>query len=83
VVLDATSKYFGEQDTLRQWVEECCKSGTDYADTNSSLFSSCANYAKSRGEEVGSQKRFRPAMERLDFTPIKDEHGIRGVVFGG
>jgi putative DNA primase/helicase len=68
-VIDATSKYFGEQDTLRQWVEECCHVGPNFADTNANLFTSWTNYAKIHGEEVGSQKRFNPAMRaRIALT---------------
>jgi phage/plasmid-associated DNA primase len=27
VVLDATAEYFSEQDTFRQWIEDCCETG--------------------------------------------------------
>jgi putative DNA primase/helicase len=82
-VIAATASYFDDQDTMRQWIEECCETGPNLADTGKSLFSSWSNYAKSRGEEVGSQKRFNPAMEILGFRPVKDESGIRGRGFKG
>ncbi len=83
VVIDATRTYFEAEDTMRQWIEECCEVDVNYADTNASLFSSWANYAKNRGEEIGSQKRLNPAMEGLGNRPIKDTNGIRGRGFKG
>jgi putative DNA primase/helicase len=82
-VLDATAQYFKDQNTLQQWVDECCACRRDYVDTNGSLFFSWTNFIKSRGEEAGSQKRFRAALERLGFTHIKDTHGIWGRGFRG
>ena len=82
-VIEATSKYFNEQDTLRQWVEECCDVGPNLADTNATLFINWTDYAKLHGEEIGSQKRLSSALERLGFVAIKDQAPIRGRGFKG
>jgi putative DNA primase/helicase len=83
VVLEATADYFIDQDTLRQWTDDCCDEGKGLADTNGSLFASWHNYAKSRGEDPRSQRWFKPALERLGYVAIKDAHGIRGRGFSG
>ena len=83
VVIDATADYFSDQDTLTQWIEDCCEKSSDFADTNGSLFASWTNYAKARGEDPGSQTQFKPAMVRLGYVPIKDGCGIRGRGFKG
>ncbi len=84
-VTEATNEYFSEQDTMRQWIDDCCdttdlppKAVGHALDTNASLFSSWRAYASARGEEVGSAKRFSTALQRLGYAPIKDEYGIRG-----
>ena len=88
IVLDTTADYFNDQDTFREWIEECCQvgihvDGQPFADSNSSLFGSWANFAKARGEDPGSQKRFKPAMLGLGYERIKDTPGVRGRGFKG
>jgi putative DNA primase/helicase len=81
VVKAATNAYFVEEDTVRQWVEDCCNTSTQpphYADTNASLFASWKNYANARGEDAGKAKGFSEKMQRLGFMPIKNQHSIRG-----
>jgi putative DNA primase/helicase len=86
VVVDTTDEYFHEQDTFRQWIEDCCDT-TDraphVADTNGGLFASWRAYAGSRGEEPGGAKRFVTALQRHGFKPIKDTAGIRGRGYQG
>jgi putative DNA primase/helicase len=85
VVKNATANYFNEQDTIKQWIEDCCEvSSEDYfADTNASLFASWRNYAIAKGEEAGTSKKFTNAMHRQEFQPIKNTNGIRGRGFKG
>lgn len=78
VVLDATKAYFEDQDSITQWIEECCEMGKLVADTNASLWSSWVNFAKRLGVEPGSAKGLTQALERLECTRIKDECSIRG-----
>jgi putative DNA primase/helicase len=86
VVRTATATYFADQDTVRQWVDECCET-TDRpphtADTPASLFASWHNYATANGEEAGSKKQFADRLGALGYQPIKDTHGIRGRGFAG
>jgi putative DNA primase/helicase len=81
VVTAATSQYFAEEDTIRQWIEECCELSDrppHVADTNASLFASWRNYCAAHSEDFGSQKAFSRRLHNLGYEPIKDEHGIRG-----
>jgi putative DNA primase/helicase len=86
VVNLATDEYFREQDTIRQWIEDCCET-TDrpphVVDSFASLFASWRNYASAQGEDPGSSKSFSQALQRLDYLSIKDENGLRGRGFRG
>ena len=86
VVTAATSQYFAEEDTIRQWIEMCCELSDVppyVADTNGSLFASWRNYCAAHSEDFGSQKAFSRKLHNLGYMPIKDEHGIRGRGFKG
>jgi putative DNA primase/helicase len=86
VVTAATSEYLAEEDTLRQWSEECCvvSDGPPHAaDTNASLFASWRNYCAAHSEEGGSQKAFSRRLQNLGYMPIKDTAGVRGRGFKG
>jgi putative DNA primase/helicase len=85
-VASATLQYFAEEDTLRQWIEDCCEltdNPPHVADTNASLFASWRNWCTAHSEEPGSQKGFSRRLHNLSYLPIKDEHGIRGRGFMG
>jgi putative DNA primase/helicase len=76
-----TQEYFAEQDTVRQWTEDCCditETPPHVSDTSASLFASWRAYASARGEEVGSHKRFGATLQRFGFQPVKDAPGMRG-----
>jgi len=80
VVKDATAEYFSEQDVLAQWVEDQCETGSfGVYDTTASLFSSWQHYAHARGEEAGTSKRFALALQRQEFTPVREVPGRRGM----
>lgn len=86
VVVRATAEYFGQQDSIQQWVDDCCdiSAGPPHvADTNASLFASWRAYALARGEDPGTGRRFHDALERQGFSRIKDADGIRGRGFRG
>jgi putative DNA primase/helicase len=81
VVIEATAEYFLEQDSFRQWVEDCCEVTTKpphVMDTNESLFSSWQAFASARGEKAGSSKRFAANLKKLYCVPIRNEFGLKG-----
>lgn len=78
VVLDATAEYFSEQDSIKQWVEDCCDTGgRNVWDTTANLFKSWTAYALSNGEKPGTAKWFGQNLIRQGFEPAK-QSGKRG-----
>ena len=76
-VTAATADYFDEQDTLRQWIEECCECGAGKEDATRSLFASWQNFAKANGEDIGTAKRFAIALQRMGFVGIRNPGQVR------
>jgi putative DNA primase/helicase len=74
-VADATATYFSEQDTLRQWLDECCDEGPNESATMAALFKSWTEYALANGEKPGTTKWFSQAMQRFGFESVKHTPG--------
>ena len=83
VVIDANEEYFGEQDLLQQWVDECCDLGITIWDTSKNLFASWSDWVSHRGEQAGSQKSLtqslkkRPGISKFDKESARGLKGIR------
>jgi putative DNA primase/helicase len=82
VVVEATSEYFSEQDTVQQWMHECCETGDRrFGGTVSALFASWKQYASDNGEPPGSSKSFSQTLQRFGFgssRKIPGHHSQRG-----
>lgn len=70
-VTAATAKYFADQDTIHQWIQDACEVFPDAKDISARLYGSWRNFATTNGEDPGSQKRFGMVMERLGFEPTR------------
>jgi putative DNA primase/helicase len=82
IVLDATEEYFGEQDLLKQWIEECCDLKVTLWDTTKNLFSSWSDWMTERGENPGTQTRLAQALKkRPDISNFRSEkaRGLKGI----
>ena len=78
VVADATNEYFTEQDSVRQWVEECCETGgRNICDTTAALFASWSAYAQANGEKPGTTKWFSQILHRHGYEPVAETPGHR------
>lgn len=78
VVANATDEYFTEQDSVRQWVEECCDTGgRTLSDTTAALFASWSAYAQANGERSGTTKWFSQILQRHGYDPIAETPGQR------
>lgn len=78
VVASATAEYFSEQDSVHQWVEECCNcGGRTCSDTTAKLFKSWSDYAIANGEKPGTTKWFSQTLLRLGCEPVRDAPGHR------
>lgn len=79
VVTDATAEYFSEQDTVSQWVSECCDmGGRNLSETTATLFKSWTKYAEDNGEKPRTTKWLSQVLARLGAEPVKDTPGHRG-----
>ena len=70
-VLAATAEYFDAQDSIGQWLEECCiveKGNLHRWETAADLFASWRDFAKARGEEPGTAKGLGDALRNHGFT---------------
>jgi putative DNA primase/helicase len=86
VVLEATAEYFSEQDSVQQWIDECCETGgRDVFDTVANLFRSWTAYATTNGEKPGNSKWLaqtlrRQGCESVPHTPGHHEkRGFLGI----
>ena len=64
IVREATDAYFAEQDVIGEWMGERCEVHPTFRAPSSALFRDWKQWATSRGEEAGSEKKFSGQMER-------------------
>ena len=79
-VIDATADYFAAQDLVGQFLEEeCdCEPGNTWkAVPYGELYAAWSTYAKSAGEEAGSQKALSEQLNRRGFEKRKGAKGVR------
>lgn len=77
VVAEATDEYFTEQDSVRQWEEECCElGGRNICDTTGALFASWSAYAQANGEKPGTKKWLSQVLHRR-YQPVAETPGHR------
>jgi putative DNA primase/helicase len=65
----ATADYFTAEDSLGQWIEECCVEGRKYWTAGATLFANWREWSERSGEHTGSQKRFSQALQARGFEP--------------
>ena len=86
-VTAATAQYFEDQDSLGQWLAECCEvNDQGLIDTgctsamlcgkSSSLFGSWKKWCDDGGETPGSNKSFSEQLMRLGFQKKRSKNGI-------
>jgi putative DNA primase/helicase len=73
----ATATYLSEEDSLVQWVEECCITDKKQWGAGAYLWASWKAWTETNNERTGSRKAFAEAMAKHGFAPIKREQ-IRG-----
>jgi putative DNA primase/helicase len=84
VVEEATNAYFDEQDTFKQWMEDCCEVGPQFADTTEELWRSWQSYAHGLGEDPGSKMRtFPETLSQRGFVSAKKVGPTRNRGFKG
>lgn len=66
-VVDATGAYFDSQDTIAQWLEECCVQGPNLQAASKVLFTSWKRWCEANGEEIGPRNDFSQALRDRGF----------------
>ena len=75
----ATDRYFGDQDTLQQWLDDCTHDGGPRAFTRSAeLFSSWKQWCEDRNFEPGSEQTLSEALVDKEYAKARDNKGRRG-----
>jgi putative DNA primase/helicase len=74
-VREATDSYLAAEDSIAQWLAECCVEDRTYAERSSVLFKNWKAWAEAAGEIGGSQKRFSQALDDRGFRILKREDG--------
>jgi putative DNA primase/helicase len=74
---DATETYLGEEDTIAQWVEECCQTGKGQWGIGAQLWQSWKAWAEINNERPGTRKAFAEAMAVHGY-PTDKSQGVRG-----
>jgi putative DNA primase/helicase len=78
IVTDATDAYFEDQDTTKQWLEDCTQDAGPFAFTpNRQLFASWKTWCDERGLKPGSERTLSDALCDRGFIR-KRVQGVRG-----
>ena len=76
-VQGATATYLREEDSLAQWVEECCITGKEQWGVGAGLWASFKAWAEENKEPPGTRKAFAEAMAAHGYAKGKSQ-GVRG-----
>ena len=82
VVTEATNEYFEDQDSVQQWIDECCDTTDRRAESkNSDLFKSWSMWADVRGERASTSRWPVHTLDRMGFRKFrtKQVRGFRGI----
>jgi putative DNA primase/helicase len=89
-VVNASDRYFDEQDLFGHWLTEKCIVRPAATGRSGDLFSSWRAFARLNGEETGSQMTMAETLRKRGFQPVRLSGGVRawrgielGQVFGG
>lgn len=76
-VTAASADYVTDEDTVGEWIDECCGIGPDRKATAKSLYASWTTWAEASGAPKGSQKSLGEALRERGFRQAKVS-GARG-----
>jgi putative DNA primase/helicase len=79
-VAQATEEYLAAEDTIKQWIDECCRKDPREWTSFGALFGSWQYWAKEMGEYVGTSKRFSQKLVDQGFEPKRmTQRGFSGL----
>lgn len=76
-VIDASDRYFEEQDLFGHWLEECCVRRAGVVARSGDLFASWRDFARRNGEDAGTQKGMAGALRKRGFQSARQAGGTR------
>ena len=82
-VVEASEAYLEAEDAVGTWINEKCERRPHAWTASADLFASWSAWAKSAGEEIGSQKAFTEALKGRGFTHKRERKGGEGNPVGG
>lgn len=74
-VVEATKDYLSDEDTLGQWIDDCCVIDEKEKVLSSEAYHSYKKRAESHGEKPVSQKRFSQRLESRGYSRIRISTG--------
>lgn len=74
-VTNAVEAYLESEDTIGDWVNECCDIHPNGRIRSSDAYTSYVNYANTNGEFVISQKRFSQRLENKHYDSVRSSGG--------
>jgi putative DNA primase/helicase len=76
-VQDATSEYLSSQDSLQEWLDECCEIAEPLWSTSAELYRSWRAWCDAAQREPGGTKAFGEMLASHGFRTVR-KHGGRG-----
>jgi putative DNA primase/helicase len=68
---DATTEYFGDNNLIAQFVEDCCDTGEFYSEPYKNLFKSYSAWSKENEYDAMSSKKFGDLLRDLGYKAIR------------
>jgi putative DNA primase/helicase len=76
-VIDATNSYLADEDSIGNWIGECCTTGANDYGTLEDLFRSWRSWTYRNGELTGSRKELAKALDARDGLTRKPDPKTR------
>lgn len=71
-VTAATSAYFASQDTVGDFLAQCCETGPDYWENPTRLFEAWRSFANEQGMQPGALRDFCDKMQAAGFHQLRE-----------
>lgn len=80
IVKESTDEYLGAEDSLQQWLDDCCDMDRAGFTSSKALFYSWTKWCEQSGEYVGTMKRLMAKLESRGISTGQKFKGARGCI---
>lgn len=80
IVKESTDEYLGAEDSLQQWLDDCCDVDRAGFTSSKALFYSWTKWCEQSGEYVGTMKRLMAKLESRGISTGQKFKGARGCI---